>query len=246
MKYIGRVLEAWRYPVSSIGGEMMNSIQATPAGVAGDRLFALFDRETGLPAAPEKEHRWRPALFLECEGSKEDCPCIRFPDGLRLSLDDTTLPEALTRYFGFPVAIGMYAQPDPGQGYTFPIVENRYRPSALHILTTASLQKLSELGSFTPIDCRRFRPSILIESDEKDTFLENDWIGHALHIGDVRSAVLEATKRCGMTLIPQPGIQEDPEILRHIVRHNRRNLGVYGSIDCAGPVKVGDPVYADI
>ncbi|MDO9418643.1 MOSC domain-containing protein [Pararhizobium sp.] len=243
---VGRVMEVWRYPVSSIGGERMERIETAPDGVVGDRHFALFERDTGLPAAPEKDPRWRSALFLRCERSKEGQLRIRFPDGFCFRLDDTALPEALTRYFGFPVAIGMYARPDQSDEYKLPVIENRYVPSALHILTTASLQKLSQLGSVGQTDRRRFRPSILIESSETNAFLENGWIGHALYIGNIRTTVLEATKRCGMTLIAQPGIDEDPEILRNILRHNRRNLGVYGAIDRAGPVKIGDPVYADI
>lgn len=246
MNYVGRVLEVWRYPVSSIGGELVESLETSPDGVVGDRLFALFERDTGVPAAPEKEPRWRSALFLRCERSTEGQPCIRFPDGLCFYLDDTGLTEALTRYFGFPVSIGMNARPDQSSEYKLPVIENRYVPSALHILTTASLQKLSQLGSLSQIDRRRFRPSILVESDETNAFLENDWIGCTLHIGDVSTTVLEGTKRCGMTLIAQPGIVEEPEILRNILRHNRRNLGVYGAIDRAGPVKVGDLVYADI
>lgn len=246
MKLLGMVLEVWRYPVSSIGGERMTSIETMPDGVVGDRVFGLFDRETGLPAAPEKEPRWRSALFLQCERSQDGQPLIRFPGGLRLSLDDTALPEALTRYFDFPVAIGIYARSDPGHGHDFPVIENRYVPSALHILTTASLQRLSQIGNFGQTDRRRFRPSVLIGSNETDMFLENDWIGHTLQIGEVRATVLEGTKRCGMTLIAQPGLDEEPDILRNILRHNRRNLGVYGAIDRAGTVKVGDPVYADI
>ena len=50
----------------------------------------------------------------------------------------------------------------------------------------------------------------------------------------------EATKRCGMTLIAQPGFEDDPEILRSIVRHNNRRLGIYCSIDRIGTLAVGD------
>jgi len=93
---------------------------------------------------------------------------------------------------------------DPTQVTNTSFIENRYAPSALHILTTASLHKLSQLGSVGQTDRRRFRPSILIESDETNVFLENDWIGRTLHIGDICTTVLEGTKRCGMTLIAQP------------------------------------------
>jgi uncharacterized protein YcbX len=46
-----------------------------------------------------------------------------------------------------------------------------------------------------------------------------------------------------MTLIAQPGVEEKPEILRNILRHNQRNLGVYCNIEMPGLVRVGDETY---
>ena len=80
MRKIGRVREVWRYPVSSLGGEMLASITVSPEGIAGDRRFALFDPETGLAAAPEKETRWRPALFITASQSPIGLPVLRFAD----------------------------------------------------------------------------------------------------------------------------------------------------------------------
>jgi len=221
----------------------MRQIDIAPDGVVGDRQFALMDRDTGLPAAPEKEPRWRPALFLTCKMSDDQIPQIGFPDGFCYSLDDGVLPDKLSDYFGFPVAVGTYAQTGSHWSRALPAVENRYVPTALHVLTTSSLQRLAEIGTFTETDRRRFRPSILIDSGEEGRFLENDWIGATLQIGDLRAVVTEPTKRCGMTLIAQPGITEQPEILRNILRHNTRNLGVYCRIEHAAPIRMGDAVY---
>ncbi|OJF98191.1 MOSC domain-containing protein [Pararhizobium antarcticum] len=246
MMCVGKVLEVWRYPVSSIGGELMESIETSSNGVVGDREFALFDLETGLPAAPEKAPRWRPALFMACDRIGGGLPRLGFPDGRWMQLDDTRLRVTLEQYFGFQVGVGVYAQSALGDENRFPVVRKRYAPSPLHVLTTASLEKLSQLSSVSDIDRRRFRPSILIESEEQNVFLENSWIGQKLQIGELPCNVVEGTKRCGMTLIAQPGLEEEPEILRNILRHNSRNLGVYCDVKRAGTVSVGDPVYADI
>ena len=64
MDPVGRIAEIWRYPVSSVGGERMLFTGVTAIGLAGDRQFALIDVETGRPAAPEFEVRWRKALAL--------------------------------------------------------------------------------------------------------------------------------------------------------------------------------------
>src|SRR3712207_7953102 len=43
-----RVLELWRYPVKSLQGERLTEAAIDALGIAGDRRWALFDRDTGL------------------------------------------------------------------------------------------------------------------------------------------------------------------------------------------------------
>src|SRR3712207_4329562 len=43
-----RVLELWRYPVKSLQGERLTEVSIDALGIAGDRRWALFDRDTGL------------------------------------------------------------------------------------------------------------------------------------------------------------------------------------------------------
>jgi len=243
MRRIGEILELWRYPVSSVAGETVDEVYISPDGIVGDRQFALLDRATGLPAAPEQEPRWRPALFLTCETSADQIPQIGFPDGFRCSLADAALPQRLTDYFGFPVEIGAYGLKTSHWRTDFPAAVNRYAPAPLHVLTTGSLTKLSQIGALTETDRRRFRPSMLIDSGEESGFLENDWIGMTLQIGSLRAVVTEVTKRCGMTLIAQPGITDQPDILRNILRHNKRSLGIYCKVEHAASIRLGDAVY---
>ncbi|MBR0557396.1 MOSC domain-containing protein [Ciceribacter sp. L1K23] len=240
MRKIGRVVEVWRYPVSSVGGEQLERISVTPTAVVGDRRFALFDSETGNPAAPEEEPRWRPALFLSAETGEDDLPRLRFPDGSAMGLSDASLKTRLSDHFGFAAEAGAY-----GSSGTLPSVYNRYEVSPVHIVTTASLARLAELAGTGEADRRRFRPSILIETDEGDGFVENGWIGRPIVIGDIGVAITEATRRCGLTLSAQPGIEKRPEMLRTVIRHNNRNLGVYGEPHASGIIAAGDAVYAD-
>lgn len=242
MRKIGRVREVWRYPVSSLGGEPLASITVSPEGIEGDRRFALFDPETGLAAAPEKETRWRPALFIAASQPATGLPVLRFADGAEHTLDDSALPDRLAEHFGFPVAIGLVG---PGD-YRFPVVSNRYAPAPLHLVTMASVSALAEVTGLPPIDTRRFRPSVLIETEDDEGFLENDWVGGIVRIGEAEIRVTEASRRCGMTLVAQPGLAEEPDVLRGIMRHNKRNLGVYATPTEAVTIRVDDAVYAEI
>jgi uncharacterized protein len=246
MRRIGRVAELWRYPVSSVGGQSLPHLDVSPAGIPGDRRFALFDPASGLSAAPEREPRWRPALFLDALRDEALLPQLRFPGGEIFWLDDSRLGQHLEDHFGFAAGIGAYGGLDDGADMRFPIVSNRYQPAALHLVTTASLRQLAQVSGVPPLDPRRFRPSILIETEEGEGFVENAWIGQDIRIGSTPVSVTESTRRCGMTMIAQPEIDERPEILRGIMRHNARNLGVYATVADAVTITVGDPVYAGI
>ena len=125
----------------------------------------------------------------------------------------------------------------------FPIIRGRYTASPLHLVTTASLSALAMATGLPFVDRRRFRPSILIATD-REGFVENDWTGQTLTIGSIDLKVNERTRRCGMTLVSQPGLDEEPNVLRGIIRHNARSLGVYADPLGSGAISVGDTVYA--
>jgi len=244
MRKIGRVVEVWRYPVSSVSGEMPGVVDVSPAGIAGDRRFGIFDHATGRPAAPEQEPRWRPALYLSSAQSDDPLPTLSFPDSGPFSLDDPSLTERLTSYFGFAVGVATHPGPAGGPDWLFPIIPGRYAASPLHLVTTASLAALATVAGVPSVDSRRFRPSLLIDTDEEG-FVENGWLGQTMTIGPVEIKVNERTRRCGMTLVAQPGLNEEPHLLRSIMRHNARSLGVYADLLGTGTIAVGDAVYAN-
>jgi uncharacterized protein len=240
---VGRVVEIWRYPVSSVGGERIRGASLSAAGVAGDRQYGLIDLKTGLPAAPEKHHRWRKTLDLEAKSVGGKLPTIVFPDGYSYALNDRSLDGVLSDYFGFPTAVAAYNR---AEGHVdFPLTQHRTQHFPLHLLTTASLKHLARLRQVAAIDSRRFRPTVLIETGEGDGFLEKEWIGRRLRLGAIDLTAREETKRCAMTFISQPGLDDDPEILRSILRHNKCNLGIYCSVDSSGTIQVGDELFIE-
>ncbi|TCR00424.1 MOSC domain-containing protein [Neorhizobium sp. JUb45] len=240
METIGTIKEIWRYPVSSLGGELCREAIVGSSGVHGDRQYALFDPVSGAVAAPEKEPRWRPALFLS-SAIDADGPKIGFPDGSWLYLTDPGLRKMLGGHFGFDVAVGRYGGTD-GRTASLPQVSNRYSLAPIHLVTTASLQELETIVPTSQIDRRRFRPNILVEVQSETGFAEMRWIGKTVHLDGLVTKITEPAKRCGMTLVAQPGLDEQAEILRSIVRHASRSLGVYCEVKEPARVRVGASV----
>ncbi|MDJ0935264.1 MAG: MOSC domain-containing protein, partial [Kiloniellales bacterium] len=125
----------------------------------------------------------------------------------------------------------------------------------LHLLTTATLARLSELGPASQFDVRRFRPNVVVETAEDQSgFVENGWVGRTVAIGDdVRLRVSDPTPRCSIPTLAQTRLPMDPKVLRTIVEHNRLAVpvlegkvlpcaGVYAFVIQGGTLRRGDPV----
>ena len=114
----------------------------------------------------------------------------------------------------------------------------------MHLLTTATLDRLRLMYPQGRFEVRRFRPNIVVETanDEKE-FAENAWIGQIVAIGDaVRLSITGPCGRCVMTTLPQGDLPKDAGILRTAVQQNHANVGVYASVLQGGKVRRGDSV----
>jgi uncharacterized protein YcbX len=119
--------------------------------------------------------------------------------------------------------------------------------AVVHLLTTATLDRLRELYPQGRFEVRRFRPNVFVETDNdvKD-FVENAWIGQTLAIGDaVRLSITGPCPRCVMTTLPQGDLPRDPGILRTAAQHNQANVGVYATVLRGGTVRRGDALRLD-
>lgn len=116
--------------------------------------------------------------------------------------------------------------------------------AVVHVLTTATIDRLRELYPQGRFEVRRFRPNVVVETaDGTKDFVENAWIGHTLAIGDeVRLNITGPCPRCVMTTLPQGDLPKDPGILRTAAQHNRVNVGVYAAVLQGGTIRRGDPI----
>jgi len=105
----------------------------------------------------------------------------------------------------------------------------------VHLMTTATLARLSELKPDSAFDVRRYRPNFLLEADGAPAFLENDWTGRSLMGPDgVGMKVTIPTMRCVMTTLAQEDLPQDRDTLRTVATHNRIEVPGLGLWACAG------------
>ena len=116
--------------------------------------------------------------------------------------------------------------------------------AVVHLLTTATLDRLRTLHPEGRFEVRRFRPNIVVATPpEEEGFVENEWIGRELAIGDdVRLQITGPCSRCVMTTLAQGDLPKDPGILRAAAQHNQANVGVYADVLHGGIIRRGDSV----
>ncbi len=112
----------------------------------------------------------------------------------------------------------------------------------LLVMTTSALRSLQAALPDSVIDIRRFRPNIVIDTDEQG-HPEFSWVRRQLQIGSVTIDVPSACPRCVMvTRAVTADIPGDRAVLRHVVRELDQNVGVYATVTTPGEVRVGDTV----
>jgi uncharacterized protein YcbX len=257
---LGRVQALWRYPIKSFRGEQIDEADITAAGVAGDRGYAVRDRETGRVLSAK---RW--ARLFECAAryptGPDSAPEITMPDG-------TTIPAAeaapaLSAWLGrevdlvraepgtmslFEIAIQTVDEIEAGvdqlaiDAGDYPCPPGSFFDAApLHVMTTATLAALHALYPGGRFDVRRFRPNVVVDTGTATGCIEEGWVGRTLAIGgQARAPVLMSTIRCVMTTLPQEDLPRDPKILRTVARSTSGNAGIYAAVELRGRVRVGD------
>ncbi len=146
------------------------------------------------------------------------------PEGHRDEVAEARLGAAFFNERGLPSAV-----PEGSFFDLFP----------LSVLTTSSLDELGELEPRSRWDARRFRMNVIVETPARG-FVENEWLGRTLAIGDdVQIGVALPDPRCVMPSLAQEDLPRDPGVLKALARHNR--IDVAGALyPCAGVYAVAE------
>jgi uncharacterized protein len=264
---LGSVVALWRYPVKSMMGEELNAADVTERGLLGDRVYALVDAETGKVVSAKNPRKWPRmfdfrAAFVEPPDPSRPIPPARisFPDGLQMTTHQPGLEEHHSEVLGRRVRLAnSVPQGSVAEGYwpehewlenrdevfDFPLPpEGFFDEAVIHLITTATIDGLRSLTPQSRFEVRRFRPNIVVAmTNQAEGFVENDWIGRTLSLGDeVRLRVTRGCPRCVMTTLSQGDLPKDPSVLRTAVQNNGGIVGVYATVRRGGRVRRGDTI----
>lgn len=270
-QFLGAIKSLYRYPVKSMGGESVEALELGRFGAVGDRGYALREKDGRITTAKrtsqllECKARFRSDSGIEIvlpNGTAVNAGQADASQKLSAFLNrEVTLErwqpgqqnfgelDAKTIFADVPIqqALAGKKRQLPDNADRYDLAPGTFFDSAhLHLLATGTVEHLKSLiGADVNLDVRRFRPNILIDTvDELSGFIEDDWIGRKLIIGDsVEIAEIWPTLRCVMTTVKQNDLPKDIRILHTVVKQHETHLGVFAKTGVAGMVTVGDTVY---
>jgi len=260
---VGSVISLWRYPVKSMMGEELDATEISEQGIVGDRAYALIDSATGKVASAKNPRKW--SKLFDFHAAFVDSPTtthipsveITLPDSTTLLSDQENINELLSSVLGREVTLASTAPSQPvleeywldmeGLPHRETVTDENipagtfFDLATVHLLTTATIERLQQLNSSGRFEMQRFRPNIAVASTTNNNFTENDWIDRTVAIGEeVQIKITGFCPRCVMTTLPQGDLPNDPSILKTALQHNNGNAGVYASVVQGGTIRCGD------
>jgi uncharacterized protein YcbX len=230
---VGTVIEINRFPVKSMAGERMACADIDWQGIEGDRQYAFYlaDHPGRFPWLTGRDLSrlvtWS-ARYRDPAAPRTSPVDVSIPGESALALNDPALAARLGKEVGRPIGLLQL-----GRG--------AYDAMPVSVITTASLAELERVHG-TPLDRRRFRINIVVESERS----EREWRGRRLFFGGGEEAaallIAAAIDRCVMITIDPDSADRDPRVMRTVAQEFGNEVGVFASPARPGPVRVGDAV----
>jgi uncharacterized protein YcbX len=231
---VGRVVGLWRYPVKSMASEALTEIDVSWHGFTGDRRWAFVRNEavqSGFSWLTLRErgdmNHYRPS-FIDPSQPDKSPTVVHTPSGTTFAVTDPALASEL--YANGARVI----KQDRGIFDTFP----------LSLISTQTIARLGEMVG-TPLEVERFRPNILVETDDGTPFTEDEWVGCVLRIGSLRMRIDKRDGRCAVITIDPATTERNPAILRTVAHDRQGCLGVYGTTVTPGRITMNDALFIE-
>lgn len=230
---VGRVREIWRYPVKSMAGERLEEAHVHWHGLDGDRraAFVRGDDHSHFPWLTARQVpelvRYRP-FYSDPDDVRNSPLLVQTPGGAHWPLDAAELQAELAELYGRPLSL-------------IRIKRGVFDSLPLSLMSTASVAALDERLDF-PLDGRRFRQNIIIETFDGRPFAEESWVGSALTIGEVQLWLNQQIERCQMINVDPDTAVRSSATLKLVAQSRDNCVGIGCTPQSTGQIRVGDVV----
>jgi uncharacterized protein YcbX len=228
---VGHLAGLRRFPVRSLGGESPDECLVSGRGLAGDRVYDVFDDESGAPLSERQTPsilRYR-ARYLDAHVRGDELDAwirVRTPDGGESPLKEPGWLEGLSRRCGLRLSL-QRVEPDAD--------------APLHLLSVPTVRFLEQQYG-APLEPARFRSNLLLDLPEARAFEEDRWIGRRVWIGDALVEIVRPSEQCIVPFLDAETPERSPGVIHAILRGRGGRLGVLARVLSGNRLRVGDPV----
>ena len=241
---LGRISAIFRYPVKSMAGELLDVARLGWHGIEGDRRLAFrrLNDESGFPwltASKLPELLLYKPFGIDSNADRKNGEAlpthVRTPDGKEYELRSDELRKDVSKRHGSDVEL-------------MNLKHGIFDEACLSVISLGTVHGVArESGRGVDLcDLRRFRPNVVIETENAEPFAEDCWVGRTLMFGEGNSGaaigVTMKDERCVMVNFDPDTAERDSEVMKTIVRLNENYAGVYGTVVRAGELRVGQVV----
>lgn len=235
----GRTVLVARWPVASMGGEILDEAHFDTHGLVGDRLFGAW--LSGDAKEPVRAGAGRYPVLLDWSARyprpgrqaerREDLPDVEVtaPDGSVRVWSDPELAAALSTALGRQTDLRRR-----DQGFA-------YFADSVHVTFRASLEALSEAIEDPNLSVLRFRPNLHLDCDAS-AFAEENWTGRCLSFaGGVVLRLRHGCERCVLPTRNSSSVKDrDKRMLPWLIRNRGRTFGSIADVIVSGRIRAGE------
>jgi uncharacterized protein len=222
------VLQIWRYPIKSMGGEQINASFVDDHGLRGDREWAVQDDNGKLGSGKNSRRFTRILGLLDLTAHYEGAaPVVVAPGGSR----HLVATGAADAYLQLLTGRSVHVKRDTGISH--------FDEVPFSLVGTATLNWLARQVDVA-VDARRLRPNIVVRTEEP--FAEEAWVGRTVRIGSIEAMFDRVFMRCVMVGMAQSGLAESGSVLKTIADRRDVCMAIGGHVSQQGTVRVGDEV----
>jgi uncharacterized protein YcbX len=200
----------WRYPVKSMSGERLKRAEMAATGLVGDRIVQVYDRYGRIVTA----RKFRRLLRLHATLGPDGEPLV---DGLPWTSSEVT--KRVEAAVAPGARLARFEGPE------------RFDILPLLVCTDGAVSMFGR-------DVRRLRPNLVIEGVEGPA--ERRWTAATLRLPHAEIGLADLRGRCVVTTYEPDTGEQDPTVLRDIVRRFGGRLCLNAEVVRPGVVEVGD------
>ncbi|MGE7761632.1 MOSC domain-containing protein [Peribacillus sp. NPDC097895] len=234
---VGHIKEITRHPLKSFSGEQVQKTKVMDYGLYGDRSHAFKDKNGKFLTITQVPEMVRYQAVFSGEEALDQYPDVKVktPSGEVLTWGEEAFLKEMDLLIKQEVTTIVY----PPSHIPFGAIEEEN----ILLVSDASIGEMTRLWG-KELDGRRFRQNLVLSLVNKTPFLEEQWFGKRILIGnEVELEIKRYCERCMIITVDPSDSHRDPSLLKTVVKERNNHFGVYASVIQTGEIRVGDQVF---